>query len=201
MATNTISRKENRLSIIVPASQTFLSPAISFAEKAAIALGLGNREAMAVTLAIEEIFSYLCRITYENQDIEIIFRGKGHYISMEIIFSAERLNIRAFNITSSISPDNESDIEEMGLLIASRFVDRLRVDYGEDKKYRLILIKEKRYSESAEEPIPASGTSDDYETGTPNPEELKLLSRHIQYHYKDSNCPSLPGQTGRHGKG
>ncbi|NLD38669.1 MAG: hypothetical protein GX654_17550 [Desulfatiglans sp.] len=181
---------ENRSSITLPSSKAFLSPAISFAEKTAIALGLDNREAMAVTLAIEEIFTYLCGITFENQVIEIIFSGRGHYIAIEIVFSAEKLNIRAFNITSAISPDDETEMEEMGLLIASRFVDRLRVNYSEDKKYRMLLIKEKAYPDSAEEPVPSVGNLDNFEIRTPNPEELKLLSRHIQYHYRDAFFPS-----------
>ncbi len=46
-----------------------------------------------------------------------------------------------------VSPDKESDLEEMGLLIASRFVDKFKIYENDDGSLSLLLIKEKSYPE------------------------------------------------------
>ncbi|CAO0822135.1 hypothetical protein DFAR_2820003 [Desulfarculales bacterium] len=45
-----------------PLDPDFLLVATFFAEQAAMSLGLGRAEALELTLASEEAFSYLCRV-------------------------------------------------------------------------------------------------------------------------------------------
>lgn len=181
--------QKEQLIISMPASLIYLPLAVSFAEKGAIALGLGKRESMAMTLAMEEIYSYLCKITSDAPLMEIRYSGREYYAALEIIFPAAVLNIKMFNITAAISFDNESSMDEMGLLIASRFVERLMINYTEGGKFNLTLIKEKAYPESSVETLPKTIPLDRHKIRDPDCEELKLLSRLIQVYYKDRYFP------------
>ncbi len=184
---STKSRKE--ISVNIPVLLPFLPLATSFVEKGAIAMGLEDSKSIEITIAVEEIFTYLCGITSGDQSVEIRCSGREYYIVVEIIFVARELNIRVFNITETISPEEESGLAEMGLLIASRFVDRLRVNLDEVGKYRLALIKERSYPEPAEEPLPETGDSEDSVIKKPEPEELKLLSRLVREYYRNKYYP------------
>jgi len=153
----------------------FLPLATSFVEKAALAYGLADAEAMALTLATEEIFAYLSRPAPQGRPLEIRCMGRGYCLEVSFSLPAQDMNLRAFNLTASVSPDDEASLDEMGLVIASRFVDRLQIRQEGNRGVRLVVVKEKSYPQIEAEPIPMSKPLDHYTVRTPAPEEIKAI--------------------------
>jgi hypothetical protein len=174
----------------------FLPVATSFVEHSAIAMGLGPAEALSLTLASEEIFSSLCRAATSEEPLSICCSWGGYCAKVEFSIPATDFNLRAFNLTTTLSLEDESDLEDMGLLIASRSVDHFYIVEGIGAM-RLILIKEKKYPEvEAGEAIEAK-PMESFLVRPPSGEELKLFARLTSWYYKDQIIPkdlNYPGK-------
>ena len=186
---NVNSKPEVHLS--VAADSVYLPLVTSFVENGAIGLGMGRAEAMSLTLATEEIFSYLCQIATPEEMVEIRCSGGGYYVRAVFLFSVEDFNMRAFNLTTTVSVDDEESLEEMGLLIASRMVERFQVSKERGKGVQLTLIKEKKYPASEEETVPAARNLAEFSIQDPNPEEIKLLALLVSSYYRDWIIPGF----------
>jgi hypothetical protein len=185
------------LSLNVSTEIDFLPLCTSFAEEGALALGMDPAGATALTLATEEIFSFLCRISGPDRSLEIRCSTRHYYISIEISCPVEDFDMRLFNLSAAISLEDETSLDQMGLLIASRFVDRLQVKQGPERRLSLCLIKEKSYPEGGEDlPVPPKPSSR-FSLKRPDPEVLKLLSMRIRAHYPPRQFPGsfrFPGK-------
>ena len=76
----------------------FIPLVTAFMENSAQAQGLARKEALALTLAGEEVFTYLCRLVPAGQHLEIHSVKGGYYVRTDFIFTARELNLRAFNL-------------------------------------------------------------------------------------------------------
>lgn len=171
------------LSMRVFTEPAFLPVATSFVENSATALGLGQKEASALSLATEEIFAYLCRIAASDQEMEIRCLDGKYYIQAEFSCPIRNVDLRFFNITASVSPDNEEALEQMGLLIGSRFVDRLQVKEETGRGLLLSLVKEKSYPPIQGDPIPISPPLPGFSIVKPEPDLLKIFARSVHAFY------------------
>ncbi|MFH1027040.1 MAG: hypothetical protein V1791_03465, partial [Pseudomonadota bacterium] len=86
-------------------------------------------------------------------------------------------NMRAFNLTATVSVTDEASMQEMGLLIASRFVDRLHFKETEGGGVQLTLLKEKLYPPVPEPPEIRASHLEKYAIRVPNSEELKRFAQ------------------------
>jgi len=143
MLIDTIINNHRTININVPINQDFLPVVISFAEKSAETFRLGEKEKFQLVLATDELFTYLCRNT--DDIINIRCTDITYSVKLEFIFPVNELNLKMFNITSKISPDNKNDIEEMGVFIASRSVDRFQVRNDNHGNLVLTLYKDRTY--------------------------------------------------------
>jgi hypothetical protein len=178
------------VSLKVRAQESLLPLAVTCAEKTAIALGLGEQEALAITLASEEIFGHLCRVAAAGRDVEIRCRSGGYYVEQEFVFKAQDFNMRAFNLTASASVEDDSAVEETGLLIACRMVDRFKLAHSEEG-LTLTLIKEKAYPEISEIRAPEIPPLEHYIIRAPDPEELKVFVHLVNRYYEDYAIPGI----------
>lgn len=174
----------------------FLPVATSFVEKTCLALGLGAREALSLTLATEEIFAYLCRWVAPGKDLRIGFRSCGHYVEEDIVFEARGFNMRAFNITFSPDLEEHEGAEETGLLIASRMVDRFSF-FQEGGELRLMLTKERAYPEGSDAGIPEARPLDRFSIRPPEPDEVKIFVELARRHYPPPFVPANFAQPGK----
>ena len=174
------SRRGVKLNI--PALPSFLPVATTFVEKSAQALGLEEREALLLTLATEELFLYLCQ-TASDREVEIQCTGGGYYVRAEFIVLVENLSLKAFNLTTKIKPDEETSLDDLGLVLASRSVDRFQIWEEKGRGIHLSLIKEKTYPQAeSEAPLPARPLSE-YSLRTPDREELKIFASMALFYY------------------
>jgi hypothetical protein len=184
------------VTINLKADTVFLPLATAFVEKGAGAFGMGGPEALALTLAAEEIFAYLCQTAAPGKDVQMRCRSCGYYVDQEFVFQAKDFNMRAFNLTASASFDDEAGQEETGLLIASRMVDRFQF-LQEDADFKLILRKDKSYPSLSELPVPDSKPLVEFSVRPPDPEELKIFVHLVNAHYPSHTIPmsfALPGK-------
>lgn len=170
---------------------------MSFAEDSATAWGLDKREALSLVLATEEIFLYICNSGKLGQDVEILSIDGGYFLQVEFVFSRAEINLRAFNITYQPAYESEQDMNDVGLLLASRHVDRLRLTGEANNRLRLVLIKEKQYPlpDKAPEGLPARGTK--FRVRSADPGEAERFARMTQNHFKRNQLPPFLEQPGK----
>ena len=183
--------------IVVSIHRDFLSVVTTFVERSSIALGLGQDEALRLTLASEEIFSYLCSIMGQDKGLEVTCTGGLYFVAVDFSFDSVELSLQAFNITAGITLEEAEDLEDMGLLIAARSVDQLSLEELQDGKILLRLIKNKaypalQYMESPETPPLAS-----YSIKPPTQDEIKVLSCLVLRDYSDHIIPHAFRYPGR----
>ncbi len=188
------NRTEMTLSL--QADLKFLPVATSFVEKSAAAFGLGESEALSLTLATEEIFAYICSVAAPQKEIGLKCRGCVYYVDQEFLFETRNFNMKAFNLVGPTPTDHQVGMEETGLLIASRMVDRFQF-FEEGNALRLILTKEKSYDPIIESARPDPKQIGSFSVKIPDVEELKLLVRFAQSRYASPLIPesfNFPGK-------
>lgn len=174
----------------------FLPLATTFVEQAALVFGLGREEALSLTVATEEIFTYLCEGMSSDEPLVMTCSSGGYYVTEEFRFAARHFDMRAFNLTARASFDDDAAAPETGLLIASRMVDRFRFA-GNGAGLTLTLVKEKAYPQAADVQAPSAQPLKDYSVRAPQPEELKLFVLLVNAHYPPELAPAsfaFPGK-------
>ncbi|OPY69241.1 MAG: hypothetical protein A4E63_01844 [Syntrophorhabdus sp. PtaU1.Bin050] len=171
----------------------YLNPAFtplvtSFAEESAKAFGLDRNDALKLTLACEEIFTYMCAIDRENKPLTITAGNGVYFVQVRILCGVARFDPGAFNLTTHISAKDEAELEDMGLLIASRSVDRFGIVRSSGDAVEVVLIKEKMYPEAVRGPVEVKPL-EAVNILTPDPETLKLFTRQIVSTYADNLYP------------
>lgn len=186
-----------RVCLNIHLAPEFLRLVTSFAEESARAFGMGTAEVLKLTLACEEIFAYLCRVGQTDETITIEAANGGYYVQLKFLFKTHELNLRAFNLTATVSLDDSDSLEEMGLLIASRSVERFHIFKEMPEELGLVLIKEKAYPESAGLQIPEIKPLTNFSVKLPDADSLKLFVRLAAAHYPVCFYPQdlrLPGK-------
>jgi len=185
------NRPKRNVTLKAYADTVFLPLVTSFVENAAVGLGLQKRRALSLTLATEEIFSYLCKTSAPENAIEIECTSGGYYVQAAFAFSVEDFNMHAFNLTASISVDDETSLDEMGLLIASRAVDRFEILEENEGGLRLLLIKEKEYPPLDREPAIQARPLSAFTIRDVESEELKIFSLLVNQYYREKITPDF----------
>ncbi|RJR25283.1 MAG: hypothetical protein C4582_03560 [Desulfobacteraceae bacterium] len=177
------------LSLSVWTDMGFLPLCTSFVENSALAFGLDANGATALTLAVEEIFSYLCRISGPDRGVTIRSSSRRYYNLVEISCPVHDFDMRLFNLTARVSAEDEASLEQMGLLIASRFVDRLNVTQGPDKGILLSLVKEKSYPKADQSITIQQKELSRFSLSRPQPELIKIITIAVNSLYPPSMFP------------
>jgi len=169
------TREGREARLQVPADMAFLPVLQAFVEKSSLAQGLGGPEALHLTLAAEEIFAHQCRVGAAGAPMDVTFSGGGYYARVDFAFDPQAFDPRAFNLTAAPSPEDEESLEEMGLVIASRTVDRLRIRQQEGARLHVTLVKEREYPETPPSASAGGPFGPDFSVLSPEAEEIKLF--------------------------
>ncbi|MBK5964694.1 hypothetical protein CCR95_11535 [Thiocystis minor] len=173
MDTASANRASTALEISV--EPRFLPLLTAYVELSALALGLGEREALALTLAAEEILTYLAKGETRARALRVACEGRGYQVSLAFVLDTEALDLRWLNLTSRVALDlDQEDLADaIGLLIAARIVDRLQLSRHAGE-LRLVLSKDKVYPEpAAAAALPAADPA--VTCRAPDAAELNLL--------------------------
>lgn len=185
-----MKRRTGNLLLSVDADEIFLPVVTAFVEKAASCFGLAEGESLRLTLAAEEVFMHLCRkATHSAGPLEIACSNGGYFAQAVFSLPTDSFDLKALNITAAISLEDDAELDSMGLVIASRSVDRFMLGRETGGQLRLTLIKEKSYPlPSPAEPAVAAALSKAV-LRSPAPEELKFISR-LAVSYYDARALS-----------
>lgn len=180
------------LSLRARAGGNFVRVVTGFVENSALAFGLTQDQALDLMLAAEEVFVHLCRVVLpDGSPLEVRAASGGYFVQIDFIYPAADFNMRSFNITATVSPADDSSIDEMGLVLASRSVDRIAVQREGGSWMRLTLMKEKAYpAPDAQRPLPPRLVTS-FQVRPPGAEELKLAAHLIGSCYQEQVYPAF----------
>lgn len=179
------------------AEMSFLPIVLSFSETGALAFGLGAAEATALQLAAEELFVHLCQTSSAGKEVEIQCTSGGHYVRMDFIFAGDPLDMRACNLTYRVSIDDEKSLDQMGLMLASRLVDRFESQQEANGDYRMILVKEKAYPQTDGSAATKVPQLVEHTIRPAQPEEIKLLCHQVVANYGPQHYPASLARPGK----
>ena len=171
----------------VRCERAFLPVVLNVVEGGSRALGAGEKEALRLVLATEEIFTHLIGVLPPETRVTLRCATGVYNFSVELAVPVENIDLGAFNITASVFPESEASLEEMGLLIAARSVDSLLVEKGADGGVIFRIVKEREYPESGSIPevrLPEDSGALTVRDATP--ESLKLFT-YLLLRYVPSN--------------
>ena len=192
-----MTKRNTKLSLHTYLNPDYVSLVTTFSEESAKAFGLDREGALRLTLACEEIFVYLCQTGRRDEPLTVEAADGKYYVQVRFLFKDAQFNPRAFNLTARVSFDDTDSLNEMGLLIASRTVDRFHIAGSPRLGLELVLTKEKSYPELADLNVPEIKPGERFVIKTPDPESLKLFSRLMAAHYPgNASLPAfrLPGK-------
>lgn len=163
-----------------------------------MALGMGEREALALAQATVEVFHHLCRVVLKNgENVEICCTSGGYYVQADFIFAASDMDLRAFNFTAAVSLAHDAGPEEMGLVLASRSVDHCAITRMAGEGLKLTLLKEKSYPIFEESPITLPKPMDEFSIRSPNADELKLFAHLVKVCCQNQVLPEVFNYPGK----
>lgn len=180
------------------AETRFLPLILSAVENGCQALGAEKSDTLRLVLSCEEIFTHLSTLLPSGTPFQLSLSSGFYFDQVEMTVPVEDLDLKALNLTASLSPDREGDLEDMGLLIAARSVDSLHVERGEDGEMIFRVIKERSYPEAASIPeIKPPADPDKLRVKDPTPEAVKLFVYQLIRHVPSNRFPEafrLPGK-------
>lgn len=160
-------------------------------EKTALAFGMDQKYVMNLTLAAEEVFSYLSTVSDLRDPLRVECVNGGYYVQVNFLFSSRRLNLQAFNLTAHIDPADEARIHDIGLLMAARMADHIQLVMNPDQKMCLSLTKEKRYPAGTALETFSIANAKTVTVETPASEDLKIFCRRVLSVYLPDETPAF----------
>lgn len=186
-----MGRKIQDISLELCMNNDMVPVALAVVENYARVCGMDNKDTFKLVLAVEEIFTYLSNTALTEEKMLLQCRYSIYCIQVEFIFPVRGLNLRAFNLTIELSMDNESLLDEMGLLIASRSVEKLYFSRLHQDKLRLSIVKEKTYPEIIRQPLVDLSPSSPAIIRPAEPEEIKDFCQNLVQRVPAFQYPSF----------
>jgi hypothetical protein len=149
-----ITSKPESVTARLPFSASFLPLAMELVAKGADGFGYKDREASSLVLAMEELFSFYARQVAGDSVLEIILEDQGYRLALTLAFQMAHPDLRAFNLTWRVNPDNEESLEMLGPMLAARTVSGLRMDFGADELVVLRVTRDRDYAPAHDVALP-----------------------------------------------
>lgn len=168
--------EKTSLTLNLKASAGLLPVVLQFVEQSALVFAMGRRETLRLVLATEEVFVYLSREVCPGETLEVECRNGLYCTTVTFQFPASELNLRGLNIAQPLGTDLDSLSADVGLVIASRSVDRLTITSERGGRVQLMMRAEKEY-ETADAPlVPLTEEAGTKVITEGEPETLKLFA-------------------------
>lgn len=170
-------------------NEAYVPVVLDFAEGCTKAFNLTDGDAARVRLACEEVFSHLCSVAKTGSKVAIEARNEIYQMEIAFLFKADSFDPYAFNLTADVKPEEEQ-MDGIGLLIASRSVDRFSIRHSRFDGLSLVLTKGKTYppyQDGSHKIPPLKG----FIVRRPDSEMAKGFARTGVGHYDDLSFPPL----------
>ncbi len=144
-----LKNNDQSIKLSLPAQAPFMVLAQNCVEGASKVLGLSDGKTMRLSLAIEEIFLHLVRMSGGgDRNISLSISRGAISVDVQFELQSEDLDLQAMNIVSSDDVQSlieKEDFNNIGLLIASRFIDKFLINNVSRYNYSLLLRQENEY--------------------------------------------------------
>ncbi|MDD2511388.1 MAG: hypothetical protein PHG94_09730 [Syntrophomonas sp.] len=192
-----MERKTQDLSINLTMHSQMTPVILAAVENYARVCGMDKPDVFKLVLAVEEIFTYLSDTSLPGEMMLLQCRYFTYCLQVDFIFPLRSLNLRAFNLTTKVSVDNEPLMEEMGLLIASRSVEKLYFSRIYPDKLCLSIVKEKTYPEMIKQALADLSPALQAIIRSAEPEEIKEFCQNLLQRTAESQYPSFFNYPGK----
>lgn len=192
-----MNKEHPRTALRLPVQMTHFPTLRAFLEESARAFGITAEDGSHLSLAGEEIFSHVCELEPEGGEMEVDIHPAGHQLRVGFLFRGEHFDPWAFNIGARVSMDDDASLEGLGLLLASRLVDRFTIRPRPDGRIELVMIKEKRYPETPPEKPEHPFQTDRWRVCSATPETARLFVARLRNAYRDDAFPDFLRSAGR----
>ncbi len=179
--------RTNRLATYLDMS--FFSLTMSFVEESAAAFGMEAGDTTRLRLASEELFTYLAESDQKGNAVSVEAYDGWYYVGVKFLLKTAPPEIPISHPPGKGALEPGEDLADMGLIIASRFVDRLNVLHDSRSGYGVGLTKEKTYP-GTEAPAKAPVRAlTQFRVGRPETETLKYFVRQVTAYYPAGSFP------------
>ncbi len=179
------------LRLEVPAEIPFTGVVTGFVESAAGAFNLGKEEGLKLVLASEEVFTYMATFVCPGVKLTVEAVSAVYYLKVTFHLPVSALNLKGLNISVPVSLESGCGLEEMGLIIATRFVDRLNISHARPREVSIDLIKEKRYESVTPGECEAPALLGAVNVAVPGPEGIAAFAAAMCLLFPDPLLPSF----------
>jgi hypothetical protein len=184
------------LQLRLEAHAAFLPVVTQFVETTATLFGLAKAESLKLCLAAEEIFLYLGSAVCPEKPLEITCLDGLYYTRVSFRFPAQELDLKGLNIASAPADEGACDLDQMGLMIASRSVDHLHLSVETANRIHLAVTKQKAYP-SISEALPCPEAPLKLVLETPDPERVKRFALMAGHFCAGRDLPPFFGTPGK----
>ena len=185
------------LKLSAPLDPEVVGVVTGFSEQSGLAMGLNKKEAMKLALASEEVFIYLSGHARHDHYLELEAVGGGYYAQIKINLPPGKMDLKVFNLTASTGLNSSQSLDQLGLLIAARSMDKFTLTAQADGDILLSFTKEKIYPHPTGKAPKSAKSADGLKVDAPNMQQAKLASRLIVDKYAPHQYPpgfAIPGK-------
>ena len=184
----------NALTLEIPPQLELLPVATTFSELGSQSLGLAKEQALALTLATEELFANFAQL---NLPTTWELENGSHHVNLRVSFPHKDLDLASVNMVAKVDLAEEG--ESLGWLVAAKCVDRFRIEHNsQSQKNTSFVLTQKRFYPQVEPseswPKPNQQV---VAVRTPDEQELTLFCARLM---KAEDSESLPGLLRRPGR-
>ncbi|HOW64163.1 MAG TPA: hypothetical protein P5186_11675 [Candidatus Paceibacterota bacterium] len=187
----------SEISLSLSGDLAFLPLAVSFAENAGQAYGFGETELYSLRLCAEEVFTFLCRVLGTAEPVEIRARNGVYRLTLRFLFKPRSLDLRVLNITAKAPLDKGQDLDELGLFVAARMVDQLKLSSEADGRTCLSLAIDRVYCEKTKPCPDLISIAANWQIHPANAGEIQSFAALVKAHYSVVHYPgflNFPGK-------
>lgn len=156
-----------------PCAAAFFPLATAFTEQAAAGFALGPQERYGLVLGVEEVLAFYREQLAAASLLELSLEDQGHQLCLTLSLRLAQPDLRAFNLTYRVDPDDEDSLAGLGPLLAARGVTRLRLEFGSDDRLILGLIQERDYPIASPTPLPPRPERGEIQLLEPSREDIR----------------------------
>ena len=210
----------DKITLSIPPRIEHLHLVQAAVEKTGVIAGLSKTKTLNTALAVEEIFCYLCSEASRDERIDLIIDFHGYYMHAGFQFSIDednytglnlickgrqaqptgpiQLNLLSFDDSVDTMEEDFPDLAGIGLLLASRSVDRMWLEKKTEDRLEISLIQEKEYPEKSSELLKVVSFSLPYSvSATPSAVELRKAAALTTSKYHKAMYPGSLSQPGK----
>jgi anti-sigma regulatory factor (Ser/Thr protein kinase) len=166
----------SQLALTLPGALRYVRAATGLVEQAGEAFGFPDADSKAMSLAVEEVLAFVARQSATPGSVRLSCHDARFCLRVVIQADLASLPSRALNVTTKARPEDEASLDELGLLIAARSVDRFRFQSDASGRTSLHLTRNRSYPPYEASPAPLRRAPGPCAVRQPGSDEVRRMA-------------------------